>query len=436
MYPDVFCFAFTNEQYQQHWAAIKSSNHYLVLNDMHLKPVGWKKHAWEQLKAGLGYTEDKVHSVRIQMAMQKLLYFGYLNGFNSNETVAFSPEFLTVYPLSEDFREACHQPRNNHRSLMLQQSLMAFYDNNSEMLRGWNHTMPHLVDEYFGKSYVTGDRSDDNLCTFAQLDPQQPPLGGCMELDLNRTLPNSTLRELLIGNKMNELQISLDDIILQTSTNKTYYYRENLTELKLKAERLLAFQPSLSHERSSFFVRLYVFLAERLALFDNEAEYYGKAFSIIKLMDNPTAIVHLNDCFLENDKAYSVIEKESMLLEAWLEHLYSDVVSNPEHQLCSIKGYRILTDKPMLIKAEHLTLFAQIASQYDAQEDAALTVGWALAQQHHTAPIVGPRPNLLDMDDSELTANRPAPFIEPLSFFARTTSAVFDFAKRLSPTMS
>ncbi len=444
MYPDVFNFKLIKEEYQQHWSMLKSSIHYLVTKDMLLKSVNWNMHTWKQIKAGVGYAEDHCHPVRIQMAMQKLLYFGYLNGFNHMKTVNLSPEFLKVYPLSVDFLTACQQPRNNNSSSVLQDALITFYNENSAVLRGWNHAMPLKVEHSFGDSYLTGD----SLETFARLDPQNPTLDACQDLSIKHTLPGSVLRELLIEEKMKKLINNMDEMQNKTVEND---YKLALAALYRDTEILLVFRPSLLDENSSFFVRLYFLMAEQTP-FDNEADYYNKAYAIIKKLDNDLAFPYLKKYFLNNDSAYSVIEKNDELLSNWLKHMYAEVVTYPKNMDNRTIGYRILTDKPTLIEDQDLTVYIDMALLKNANAQAIKLIerlylinhGLAFQYLNDNLELVQmlPDDNELRRSFAEKVASQPTftmnvfkLYNEPFRLFAHTKSTVLGLAKRLDPSI-
>jgi len=158
MYPDIFDCAFTQPEYQRYWEQLKQASPYTVVDQMLPKQVTFQQHTWKHLKSWLGYTNYS-HPARIQMALQKILYFGYLYGLNIEEIVSFSPAFLIRYPIANDFIQACQKERNNETSAFLQEALVTFYNQHIDDLKGRNNDPAHKTNNvfYFGKSsHLTG----------------------------------------------------------------------------------------------------------------------------------------------------------------------------------------------------------------------------------------------------------------------------------------
>lgn len=211
MYPDIFSIAFTAEAYYKHWSRLQLSKRMTITG---MLPIPAKQKYF-------GFSSETIHPIKMKMAIQKLLYFGYLNGFNCPEKIDFSMKIMETYNLSSTFLMECQKTRNNVSSGLLQNELMEFYKENAKILMDDMDIPPVIA--YFGESYLIVDEtqafdsavklfdnSEREIQTFIQLDPQEPPLNVERYICIHDTLPGTTLRELLKKNSLSFFSRKLD----------------------------------------------------------------------------------------------------------------------------------------------------------------------------------------------------------------------------------
>lgn len=349
LYPDTFSYDFTADQYRQCWERIKLSSYHKIKEGMLPVPISAEKAATMQFKSWFGGSLN-ADLARVQMAMMKLLYYGYLHGYNTPDTVNFSEQFLAKYSCLSNF-SICQLPRNNSNSRLLQSQLVMFYNQHSDVLRGYHRDMPASFSGYFGKSYA-GDSSPEY---FVRLDPQHPEIGDCLHIRPGKALAGSALQELLIRHRL----ARLEDLLNRED------HRHDICEL-LQARHdvadLLSIRMDLAITEGWLFVRLYFLLAKTVAVFDDERDYYARAWWIVKCLPKDIAAFHyMNEFFLEHDVACSVMGKDDDLRFRWLHHLYSRVVSGLNHPKRMEMGLRILKEDPAIVGNENLIMFCDIA---------------------------------------------------------------------------
>jgi hypothetical protein len=161
MYPDVFTYGFSQKEYHEHWESLKDSRYWIV-DGMLPVNVSAARYYWEYVTGNLGSWfgfENRCDAQNVRMAAMKLLYFGYLNGFNGALDTS-NTRFFHSLGLDETYLQYCKKPCSNDYSSSLQARLIQNYN---------KLDLPNLPSNYyFGSAYARYN----NFENLAKLDPQ------------------------------------------------------------------------------------------------------------------------------------------------------------------------------------------------------------------------------------------------------------------------
>lgn len=279
MYPDVFDYSFSRDDYASYWASIKQSNNpYWMVDGMRPVKVGAARYYWEYVTGNLlswfGF-ENHCEPQKVRMAVMKVLYFGYLNGFNAD----LNTGFLDDLEIDKSYLRDCKKPRSSDYSLSLQASLVQKY----KQLK--LSELPN--DYYFGSTYARYDEFQ----ALANLDPQLVdglkrmhwPTDTASILELCEVaIKGSTFQSFITMHYMKQCVRDLKPSLTPAQ----------LVELQTKAEYLQEKIPSFKQTYHAFFIEL---------LFNNNQNLRQAKFSkYIQNMSPDVVFGYLKQCFFDS----------------------------------------------------------------------------------------------------------------------------------------
>ncbi len=162
MYPDVFQYKFDDKKaYERNWNSLQKPQGFLFSDGMSVKRVPWYQYAWEKIKGWFRYT-DHCDSKRVGMALQKILYFGYIHGLNQSLTP--SDEIKRALPAG--YFSLSQQAISPENSLHLQKHLELSYQAITGVTRLFGDTYQNTIENIEYLSTIPIGPEDANYASF------------------------------------------------------------------------------------------------------------------------------------------------------------------------------------------------------------------------------------------------------------------------------
>lgn len=375
-YPDVLDYDFNQEQYKTAWQMLKrEKGGYLAVERGQLVRVSWFRYQFERFK-GWFYFDNECHWAKVQMAAQKLAYFGYLNGFNQNGVLDVISDWDVKFQPTQLFTNECKKPRSKSSSTILQDLLVTFYKTNSlhlNRLQTQRDLQLAQSDDFrFGDTYY---RSKDFVPMF-NLDVQNEVLiqHVCNGISKNnyvfyaeKTLENSVFRTECINFRLSEIQkqyIRCNEMVKQQSSSQSLSTRvSNIISLSFNRSKLppLDLLEKLHNEvvalgkldvgckrrHIQFFINLKLDLIEQQPT--QKITHYRAFYQLISEdCPPPTCYEYMRDYFLEQD-GFNILDLQSDFVQKWGEYLFSVPMDSAfenkyRYQLAQIRPDLILED--------------------------------------------------------------------------------------------
>jgi hypothetical protein len=127
-YPDILFYKHNQRQYQDKLNSLVAAK-YIYANGYDLRRVGIITYFFQWLKGLIGLT-NYCQEQKIQLSLQKFVYYGYLRGYQQNNLDKLEPLGLSLY-----YRQLVSQPRNDQTSALIQQELINSYIEKREELQ-------------------------------------------------------------------------------------------------------------------------------------------------------------------------------------------------------------------------------------------------------------------------------------------------------------
>lgn len=147
-FPDTLFYQHDNVQYQQKIAGLARAS-YLYSDGYSLKTVGAMRYYFETFKGLFGYT-NHCQIEKIQLALRKFAYYGYLQNYQQPQAQ------LQSLGIDTDYLHLVSMPRTNETSQQIQSKLIQFYvENESGLEIDPSNHLPQLSQHYFFGSVLT-----------------------------------------------------------------------------------------------------------------------------------------------------------------------------------------------------------------------------------------------------------------------------------------
>jgi hypothetical protein len=141
-YPDIIPFQHSNTQYSQHWSTLTTSK-YIYTNGYIIEPTNWFMYAFQSFKGWFGF-DNHCQKEKIQFSLEKLVYYGYLQGYDQSVV-----RQMHYYPLPADYLDLVDtnvQAKNPITTNTLQHRL----------IRDYNTLVAPYTSDYLYASYAFG----------------------------------------------------------------------------------------------------------------------------------------------------------------------------------------------------------------------------------------------------------------------------------------
>jgi hypothetical protein len=124
-YPDILFYQHNKEQYENALRLLAKAR-YIYTDGYSFKPVGLFTYLFQSFKGLLGLT-NYCEAPKVQMALQKFAFYGYLKGYPQDELVN-----LESHGLPQDYRKLVSGKIDSQTSARIQEQLITFYLENQQ----------------------------------------------------------------------------------------------------------------------------------------------------------------------------------------------------------------------------------------------------------------------------------------------------------------
>lgn len=382
-YPDVLDYHYDLTMYRAEWKKLsQEQGGYLIVENGQLNRVGWLRFAWESVKGWFGFLgfNNHCHPAKIKMAAQKLLYYGYLNEFNQESPLEVMEGWDDACRPDQGYITNSKENRSDQISHLLQQQLVAFYQDNARALQALNTftdylPLPHKDHDYiFGNTYaVAGD-----IISLVHLDVQNEPFIRRIISKLQTgesTLPGSACRRIYINHIFATIREQFEEILRVRSTSSGFMssvsrlfstQRDDclvLEGLHCKAETTRVLWPELIKNHTDILIKLKLEWAHQLKEGHDKLkrkELYNDAYKIIEGLPDKARVNEYLLRYFYDDDSFATLPIHFEVVQAWGEHLFSVVLQTcntlDTQTRCS---YRIAQIRPDIIPLPSLTAFIE-----------------------------------------------------------------------------
>ncbi|MFJ1267499.1 hypothetical protein ACD661_02890 [Legionella lytica] len=306
-YPDILPFQHNKAQYFQHWSSLATSK-YIYTNGYVIEPTNWFMYAFQSFKGWLGL-DNHCQKEKIQFSLEKLAYYGYLQGYD--QSVARQ---MNHYSLPADYLDLVDtniQPKNRKTTNIIQLRLIQDY----------NSLVAQFSSDYLTTSYAFGQKLYKlNLPEeIPLLDPQNEGLieGTIATLEPVQKLTLSSLKKhlaepqylypkpSLYARKMAEHYIK----VAKTEKGNFFYGINLISAAKPKAQLLL--EQAQQIDPVTYNKELNLYIEHHL-----EKKEFDKAFNLInQLPDLDSALTYLLKKFTEQQREDYVLQDTPLALK-------------------------------------------------------------------------------------------------------------------------
>lgn len=375
-YPDVFDYSYDFNNYKMAWNQLGRENgRYLMAKRGHLSRVGLLDYLFEMVAGWLGFGND-CHPARVNMAAQKLLYFGYLNGYNQTVAKQVMTEWDAPFrPDPDTIRLSC-EPRTNTTSALLQSRLINYYKAHASFLNAPKKAMarlplPHRENDFvFGATYA----KTNEITQVLHLDVQHVPLIKQLLPRIQNgeaTLAQSTARRTYVEEQLAQIIQKIEKkiqkadqggVIVSLQRFLSLLPDETFAELQRKANGLLALYPD--PEFTTHYVPLLIQLKLEMAkelpqygAWEEKEILYREAFQqIVTFSDVDQINDYLYRYFMKDD-AFSVLDPTHQRVQEFGKYLVASRLNTCQGDALVLCEYRIAELYPHLILDASLPRF-------------------------------------------------------------------------------